>query len=613
VRDRLESLPVAAQGPVSAALGRDRPAYRVLGLRAVNPAQHLHVVFARRGVTVVSGGSRVAIALSAYGYGDLLQPLGSVIPHVSGNRVGYPHRSLTEWFMNGPLGLEQGFDLAGRPSLGSGPLTLSLMLSGNLYPRLRRGSLSLTGDGVSLRYGSLLATDARGRVLPSWFQLVGDRVLIRVDDRGAAYPVRIDPFIQQGELAARHGARGEEFGESVAISGRTIVVGTPNYVVASTNTEQGAAYVFTKPASGWAKAVQAAVLRAAAGQPEELFGHSVAVAGNTIVVGAPFREVGKHAGQGAAYVFVKPRAGWRNAIPTAKLTAARGAPNEFFGESVAVLGNTVVSGVPGREVGKNAMQGAVDVFVRPASGWAGSLTPKVQLTASDGEAHDALGISVAIAGDTLVSGADLHMVGKSDGQGAAYVFVKPRSGWKTDTQTAELTDEQGEAGELFGHSVAASGGTIVAGAPYRTVGKNAMQGAVDVFRRPASGWAGSLTQAAELTVADGSEHEALGRSIAIWGGAIVAGADFREVGKNAEQGAVYVFVRPSSGWANATQADELIAANGTTGDSFGRSVAISGNTIVAGAPDHEVAANLGQGAVYAFVAASPAAGARDDR
>jgi hypothetical protein len=205
------------------------------------------------------------------------------------------------------------------------------------------------------------------------------------------------------------------------------------------------------------------------------------------------------------------------------------------------------------------------------------------------------------------------MVGKSDGQGAAYVFVKPRSGWKTDTQTAELTDEQGEAGELFGHSVAASGGTIVAGAPYRTVGKNAMQGAVDVFRRPASGWAGSLTQAAELTVADGSEHEALGRSIAIWGGAIVAGADFREVGKNAEQGAVYVFVRPSSGWANATQADELIAANGTTGDSFGRSVAISGNTIVAGAPDHEVAANLGQGAVYAFVAASPAAGARDDR
>jgi hypothetical protein len=171
VRDRLESLPVAAQGPVSAALGRDRPAYRVLGLRAVNPAQHLHVVFARRGVTVVSGGSRVAIALSAYGYGDLLQPLGPVIPHVSGNRVGYPHRSLTEWFMNGPLGLEQGFDIAARPSLGSGPLTLSLMLSGNLYPRLRRGSLSLTGDGVSLRYGSLLATDARGRVLPSWLMI----------------------------------------------------------------------------------------------------------------------------------------------------------------------------------------------------------------------------------------------------------------------------------------------------------------------------------------------------------------------------------------------------------------------------------------------------------
>jgi hypothetical protein len=609
---RLQNLPVAAQGPVSAALGRDRPAYRVRGLHAANPAQHLHVVFARRGVTVTSGGARVAMALLAYGHGDLLQPLGAVLPRVRGNRVGYPHGPLTEWFANGPLGLEQGFDLATRPSVGSGPLTLALMLSGDLHPRLQHGSLLFADAGVSLRYGSLLATDARGRALPSWFQLLGDRVLIRVDDRGAAYPVRIDPFIQQGELTARRGASGEEFGESVAISGNTIVVGTPNYVLASTNREQGAAYVFRMPPSGWANAVQAAVLRASDGQSEELFGHSVAISGNTIVVGAPFRELGKHTGQGAAYVFVKPRSGWRNAIQTAKLTAAHGAPHEFFGEAVAVSGNTVISGAPGRKVGSNAMQGAVYVFSRPASGWAGALTPKLRLTASDGDAHEAFGIAVAISGDTIVSGADLHTVGKSVGQGAAYVFVKPASGWKAASQTATLTDEQGEAGELLGHSVAISGGTIVAGAPYRTVGKNPMQGMVDVFTRPATGWAGALTHAIELTAADGSEHEALGRTLAIWGTSIVAGADFREVDKNAEQGAAYVFSRPPSGWANATQTDELLASNGAAGDDFGRSVAISRNTIVVGAPDHEVAKDLGQGAVYAFVAASSVTGAAGD-
>lgn len=612
-RDRLESLPVAAQGPVSATLGRDQPAYRVLGLRAVNPAQHLHVVFARRSVTVSSSGARIGMTLSAYGYGDVLRALGSVTPHVSANRVGYNHGPLTEWFANGPLGLEQGFDVAARPSAGNGPLTFSLTLSGNLDPRLQRGSLLLTGDGVSLRYGGLVATDARGRALPSWLQLVGDRVLIRVDDRGGAYPLRIDPFIQQGELAARHGARGEEFGESAAISGKTIVVGTPNYVVASTNTEQGAAYVFTKRASSWANAIQTAVLTAAEGQSEELFGHSVSVSGNTIVVGAPFREVRTHTGQGAAYVFVKPRSGWRNAIQTAKLTAARGAAHEFFGESVAISGNTVLSGAPSRAVGKNAMQGVVDVFTMPASGWAGSLTPKAELTASDGEAHDALGISAAISGHTIVTGADLHAIGKSAGQGAAYVFVKPPSGWRTATQTAELTNEQGEAGELFGHSVAVSGETIVAGAPYRAVGKNAMQGAVDVFTMPASGWAGSLTQTAELTASDGAKNEALGRSLAISGDEIVAGADFKEVGKNAEQGAAYVFVKPSSGWANATQTDELTASNGAAGDSLGRSVAISGDTILAGAPDHTVARNLGQGAVYAFVGLSSTAGVAGDR
>jgi trimeric autotransporter adhesin len=611
-REGIESLPAAVRGSVSASLGAHEPGYRVLGLRAINPAQHLHVAFSRRGVTVESGRARIAMALSSYGYAGALRSLVTVAPQARANRVSYGYGPLEERFANGPLGLEQSFDLTARPGArrGSGPLTFSLALSGDLRPRLQHGSLLLRGDGVSLRYGGLIATDARGRALHSWLQILPGRLLIRIDDRGASYPLRIDPFVQQAEMTAAHGTRGEELGESVAVSGNTIVVGTPNYAHASSGVEQGAAYVFTKPASGWADATQAAVLTARRGQPEELFGHSVSVSGSTIVVGAPFREVGRHTGQGAAYVFVRPAGGWRDATQTAMLIAGNGLAHEFFGEAVAVSGNVVVCGAPSRSVGGDARRGAVEVFRRPARGWRGVVTQSAQLTASDGRANDALGISVALSGNTIVAGADLRSVDSHPGEGAAYVFVERPSGWHDATQSAELNEAEGGPGELFGHAVALSGETVVVGAPYHRVGAVAGQGAVDVFVKPASGWAGSVGQAAVLTASDGVKNELLGRSIAISGDTIVAGASSREVAANPEQGEVYVFVKPASGWTNAAPLDTLSASEGADGDSLGRSVALSGDTVVAGAPDHEVRRSLAQGAAYVFVVRSQPAQAR---
>ena len=601
----LASLPLSAQGPVSAALGREESRYRVLGLRAANPAQRFHAVFSAAGVTVASGRARVGLALSAYGRGERLRAVGASTPRVSANRVSYAHGQLEEWFANGPLGLEQGFDIAARPRGRAGALTLALTLSGDLRARLRGGRVLLYGAGASLAYGGLVVTDARGRTLPAWLALAGGRLLIGVDDRRAVYPLRVDPLLGQSELAAANGARGEEFGEAVAISGETIVVGTPNYTVRSSDVEQGAAYVFTKPAAGWSHAVQRAVLTARHGLSEELFGHSVAVSANTIVVGAPFRQVGRHIGQGAAYVFVKPASGWRNATQSATLSAARGAENEYFGESVAIAGATIVCGAPGRRVGANARAGAVDVFERPASGWAGSPGERAQLTASDGKANDALGISVAISGATAVAGADLHATGANAGQGAAYVFVRPASGWKSATQAAELTAGAGagQAGELFAHDVAISANTIAAGAPDRAQGASSDAGAIYVFVRPASGWAGSPPAQATLSAADPARGEALGGALAISARAIVAGASFKDVAGNAEQGAVYVFAKPASGWASTTDSQQLTAAGGVAGDSLGRSVAIAGATIIAGAPDREVAHRLGQGVVYVFAGA----------
>jgi hypothetical protein len=602
VRHGSEGLPLVAQGMVSAALGGDSRAYHVFGLRAINPAQRLRVRFSGQGVEIVSARAHVSLRLVAYGRGTALRKPGPASVSVHENRVNYVYGRFAEWFANGPRGLEQGFDVAAPPRGERGPLTFALTLSGRIHARLRRGALLLKGDGASLRYGGLVAIDAHGHVLHSWLVLAGDRLLLRVDDRGARYPLRIDPFVQQSELSDKPGASGEEFGEAVAVSGRTLVVGTIQHMAdmaASTDVEPGAAYVFTAPASGWAHARQAAILQAPRGQHEEEFGRSVAISGNTIVIGAPFRQVGRHTDQGAAYVFVKPASGWRSATPTTELTAAGGAVDEFFGESVAISGNTVLVGAPGRKVGKHAGQGAVDVFAVPRFPRAGTPRQLAELTAPHGQANDALGVSVAISGPTIVAGADLHQVATTAEQGVAYIFAKHTTSWRNVRETAQLTDEHGEARELFGRTVAIWQNTVVVGAPERG-GVNTQRGAAYVFVKPASGWAGSVTQTAELTASDPGKRDEFGSTVAISGGLIVAGAPGHATGKNAEQGAGYAFVKPATGWTAATETGELIAKGGAEGDHLGRSVALSGDTILLGAPDRAVKREPGRGAVYAF-------------
>ena len=609
-RHGLLSLPAAAQGPISAALGADARAYRVRGLQAVNPAQRLGVAFTRRGVTVASGRARLGLALSAYGYASAQVPAAATTPRASANRVSYAHGSLTEWFANGPLGLEQGFDVSARPSAGSGPLTFSLVLSGNLAASLHGGSLLLNGRGVALHYGGLLATDARGRVLRSWLEFAGSQLLIRVDDRGASYPLRVDPFLQQAELTAKEGAAEDELGDSVAVSGSTIVVGAP-FHEADKHMEQGEAYVFTMPSSGWANATQTAELTSEDGGPGDRFGDSVAVSGNTIVVGAPEHEVGKHNDQGAAYVFVKPAAGWAGSPKqSAELTAEKGQVDESFGGSVAVSGNTIVVGALDHEAGAHSDQGAAYVFVMPGPGWAGSLTQTAELTAENGKAEDRFGEAVAVSGNTVVVGAPDHEVEenkeKHSDQGAAYVFVMPGPGWAGSlTQTAELTAENGKAGDRLGRAVAVSGNTVVVGAPDHEVEENkekhSDQGAAYVFVMPGPGWAGSLTQTAELTASDGAKDDFLGESVAASGSTIVVSAPSREVEAHEDQGAAYVFTMPSSGWTGSlNQTAELTASNGAANDLLGYSVALSGDTVLAGAPDHKVGANEEQGAAYVF-------------
>jgi hypothetical protein len=453
-----------------------------------------------------------------------------------------------------------------------------------------------------MRNGSVVPTTILSILLLATMVSTGTGASTAMGKAGAL-PIpalEIDPFGQQGELSDKPGASGEGFGEAIAVAGRSLVVGTIHHMAASTDVEQGAAYVFTAQASGWAHAKQEAILKAPGGQSEEVFGRSVAISGNTIVIGAPFREVSGHVDQGAAYVFVKPDSGWSHASPPLELTATRGQGNEFFGESVAISGDTVIVGAPGRKIGRHAAQGAVDVFALSRSRTARP-TQIAELTASDGKANDALGISVAVSGQTVLAGADLHRIGAVQ-QGAAYIFVKPAHGWRDGREAAKLTAGPGQAGELFGRIVAIRHDTAVVGAPNHN-GAAAEQGAVYVFVKPVPGWAGSLNPTAQLAASDPGKGDEFGGALAISGGVIAAGAPSHATGKSTEQGAGYVFVKPTAGWKTDTETDELIAKNGTEGDKLGLSIAISGATILLGAPDHEFNQKRAQGVVYTFAAA----------
>lgn len=159
------------------------------------------------------------------------------------------------------------------------------------------------------------------------------------------------------------------------------------------------------------------------------------------------------------------------------------------------------------------------------------MTQTGELTASDGSGSADFGFSSAISANTIVIGA----VNAAAGKGAAYVFVRPSSGWMSMTQTAELRAPNAVSGDGFGQSAAISGSAVAIGAPGATVGSNTGQGAAYFFVKPSTGWKNSL-KASELTASDGAKSDNFGVSISISGSTIVAGAP-----KSTTPGSAYVF------------------------------------------------------------------------
>jgi nucleoside-specific outer membrane channel protein Tsx len=585
----LSTLPANALGPISAALGKNDFSYLVCpsrsGFRAKNPRQRLAANFTEQGAELRSHNLRWALATRAYGYGDTLEPLKAVAPQAEANRVEYRRDGLTEWYENGPLGLEQGFTLARRPAKANAqPLTLELELSGNLSAALDQDGKALNlrdaNGRTALRYTGLEARDATGRELRSWLEVRGEWLLVRVADADAQYPVVVDPWVQQAELTASDGAADSEFGYSVAISGTTLVVGAP-YDEVGSNIAQGAAYLFVQSGSTW---TQQAKLTVSNGKADDYFGYSVAISGAVAVVGAPGRTVGTNRKQGMAYVFMQSGTTWTQ---QAALASSDGAAKDSFGHSVAVASHTVVVGASLKTIGSNALQGAAYVFVPNAGEW----SQQAELTASDGAENDQLGCSVSLSGSTILAGAPGKTVNSNTYQGAAYVFVQSGTTW---SQQAELTASDGAKTDSLGGSVALKGTTAVVGAAFHTVGTHTQEGAAYVFVQSGATW----SQQAELTSSDGESFDNFGVSVAVVNGAALVGASLHQVGSNAEQGAAYLFKQSGTTWS---QEAELTSSDGQTGDSFGYSVALVGTTAVVGAFGENVGSNNFQGTVYLLV------------
>ena len=396
-----------------------------------------------------------------------------------------------------------------------------------------------------------------------------------------SFQPRWDTTTQQAKLIASDYQASDNFGWSVAISGDTVVVGAtledPNNI-----TDAGSVYIFTRSGTTW---TQQAKIQASDAQASDQFGESVAIDGDTVVVSAQYEDPGNITTAGSAYIFTRSGTTWTQ---QAKLVASDYQTNDYFGVKVAISGDTVVVGANGEDTVATGA-GAAYVFTRSGTTW----TQQQKIQASDAQASSVFGTSVAIDGNTVVVGASLNDPSSIIDAGAAYVFTRSGTTW---TQQQKIQASDAQASDNFGQSVGISGNTVVVGAYAEDPNNISGAGSVYIFTRSGTTW----TQQAKLIASDAQASDLFGQSVAIEGDTVVVGAYNEDPNNITDAGSAYVFTRSGATW---TQQAKLIASDAQASDLFGQSVGISGNTVVVGAYAEDPNNISGAGSVYVFIAA----------
>jgi hypothetical protein len=380
------------------------------------------------------------------------------------------------------------------------------------------------------------------------------------------------------KLTAADGAGGDGFGDAVAMSAETVVIGAR--ADADKGFASGSAYFYALDAGGWTLQNKVTASDGAFG---DQFGWSVDIDGDSAVIGA-YLEDPRGTNSGSAYVFTRTNGVWTEQM---KLTAPDGAAGDQFGYAVGISGDTVVVGaIDDDDAGTSS--GAAYVFVRSGAVW----SYQAKLTASDAGAGDQLGRAVAISGDTVVVGA-WHDDDIGADAGAAYVFTRTGSLW---SQQEKLLDALGNPGDEFGSSVDVDGDSAVVGAWSADQYACPNCGAAHVFQRIGASWSeqDGLVPTEVITPSD-----YLGTSVSISGDLVIVGSpgdDHEDNNGVYDLGAAYVFQRSGSSW---TEIQRIVASDAAASDSFGDAVGVSGGRVIIGAVG-DADAGFGTGSAYVY-------------
>jgi hypothetical protein len=377
---------------------------------------------------------------------------------------------------------------------------------------------------------------------------------------GAAYVfVRTgSTWSQQQKLAPQDLAAGDAFGASVAVEGNTALVGASGCDTGPA-VDSGCAYVFTRSSGTWSEAQK---LRMAAASGDEYFGATVALSGDQALVGAPYCR-GSVPDPGCAVAFSRVGSAWTE---TATLVPPSPAAGARYGSSLSLSGSVAVLGGLG-------YPSPAPVHVFRVS--AGTATYEAALS-SPAERTD-FGWSLAVSGTTLLVGAPAL-----DNVGAAFVFTPVSGAW---TEEARLDDRAGTShGDRFGAAVAVAGDTLAVGSPSDDTVSARGSGSVTIFKRVNGVWI-----LAQKIVPEPDSTRSFGRSLALEGTLLVVGAG----GAQSLEGSVYIFRD-----AGRFTLEKKLAPADQSG--FGAAVATGGGVVLVGEPGAPADLASGSGAVSVF-------------
>lgn len=311
-------------------------------------------------------------------------------------------------------------------------------------------------------------------------------------------------------------------GESAALDGNTIVIGRTNTSIAP-GQFQGAAYVFVRNGTVWTE--QQRLVASDRGDGDS-FGGSVAIKGDTIVVGSTGDDVGTNTDQGSVYVFVRSGSLWSE---QAKLIGNDSVSSSKFGTRVGIDGNTIISSAA---TGLAARIG-VYVFVRNGTSWG----QQQKFSVCDPGGVCRFGLSIAVSGDTIAVGSDWVTVSGLTIVGAVYVYSRNGTAW---TQDQKITPADGLAGDHYGYSVGLAGDSLVVGSH----GNGNHPGAAYIYNRNGTSW--SLSQPRiQVTPTESNNLLGWGVSIDRNRSSIIIGVP-RDVNVSGSYiGAAYVYIDPS--------------------------------------------------------------------